>query len=263
MSDFDSNPDGLDRWLANQRRELIVDLAATLDVEAGLGDALTHPRHADLVAGLGRSLDVEAGLAAIVPPTTGVMPPNKSATSSSLRAGPKQVAATGPARAKVGTGTARNPRRVRDRVIAAVVVVIALAGLTATAIWRTLTSSPPTTAAPALVVLDYGVTAPSQVGTCDPKTPMRFTFTVRARGSGTVDYTWKPDDGLSNQPYVRKTMTFTGVEQTMQDVYTVPRLDGQRRQGGVTVVITEQGSYLGATYITCDGSSGNGSNGGL
>jgi len=254
MSDFDSNPaeDGLDRWLANQRHELIVDLAATLDVEAGLGEALIHSRHADLVADLGRSLDVEAGLAAIMPATTGVTPPNKLVTSSSHRAGAEQVAATGPDHAKVEqpefapaaasrrpekllvkrtspvfnrTGIALNPRHVRDRVIAAVVVAIALAALTTTAIWKTLTSSP-TTAAPALVVLDYGVTTLSHVGTCDPKTPMKFTFTVRARGSGTVDYTWQPDDGLSSQPPVHKTMTFTGAEQTLQDVYTIPRLGG-------------------------------------
>jgi hypothetical protein len=88
---------------------------------------------------------------------------------------------------------------------------------------------------------------------------MRFTFTVRALGSGTVDYTWQPDGGLSSQPPVRKTMTFTGAEQTMQDVYTIPRLGVQRHQGGVTVVVTEQGSYLGKTYVTCDGSSSNGS----
>ncbi len=67
MSDFASRPDvSLDQWLAAQHRDMVTDLAATLDVEAGLREAMIPARHADIVADLGSVLDVEAGLSAIV-----------------------------------------------------------------------------------------------------------------------------------------------------------------------------------------------------
>ncbi|MGH3700582.1 MAG: TIR domain-containing protein, partial [Pseudonocardiaceae bacterium] len=70
MSDFASLPEGgLDRWLADQHHALVNDLAATLDLEAGLREAMIPARHADLVAGLRDVLDVEAGLSAIVSTT--------------------------------------------------------------------------------------------------------------------------------------------------------------------------------------------------
>ncbi|MGH3754102.1 MAG: caspase, EACC1-associated type [Pseudonocardiaceae bacterium] len=68
MSDFTSRPDdSLDQWLADQHRDMVTDLAATLDVDAGLREAMIPARHADLVADLGGVLNVEAGLSAIVP----------------------------------------------------------------------------------------------------------------------------------------------------------------------------------------------------
>ncbi|MGQ0774517.1 MAG: hypothetical protein ACT4NY_08890 [Pseudonocardiales bacterium] len=70
MSDPTSQPDdAVDRWLADQRRAVADDLAATLDLEAGLREAMIPARHADLVADLRDVLDVEAGLSAIVSAT--------------------------------------------------------------------------------------------------------------------------------------------------------------------------------------------------
>jgi len=70
MSDFASQPDeAVDRWLADQRRAVVDDLAATLDIDAGLHEAMIPARHADLVTDLRAILDVEAGLSAIMPAT--------------------------------------------------------------------------------------------------------------------------------------------------------------------------------------------------
>ena len=77
MNDFDSHlEDGLDRWLANQHYQLIAHLTATVNIDAGLREALIRTHHTDLVADLNRSLDVEAGLAAIVPVTPATAPQN-------------------------------------------------------------------------------------------------------------------------------------------------------------------------------------------
>lgn len=68
MSDPTSQPDHVvDRWLTDQRRAMVDDLAATLDLEAGLREVMIPARHADLVADLRDVLDVEDGLSAIVP----------------------------------------------------------------------------------------------------------------------------------------------------------------------------------------------------
>jgi hypothetical protein len=69
MSDFVSRrPDAsLDQWLADQHRHTVTDLATTLNLEAGLREAMIPVRHANLVADLGGVLNVEAGLSAIVP----------------------------------------------------------------------------------------------------------------------------------------------------------------------------------------------------
>jgi len=69
--EFSSQPDAvLDRWLLEQHWALVGDVGATLDLEAGLRDALLPGRHARLVKDLGDVLDVQAGLAAIVPTTS-------------------------------------------------------------------------------------------------------------------------------------------------------------------------------------------------
>jgi hypothetical protein len=76
MSDLHVSLDGLDRWLADQHRELLNDLDATLDVEAGLAEVLLRSRYNDFAAELDRSLDAEAGLAAIVSPAPAQKPPD-------------------------------------------------------------------------------------------------------------------------------------------------------------------------------------------
>jgi branched-chain amino acid transport system substrate-binding protein len=76
MSDSGSHPDvGLDEWLADQHRRMVTDLAAVLDVEAGLREAMIPARQADLVADLDDVLDVEAGLSAIVSTAPALTPP--------------------------------------------------------------------------------------------------------------------------------------------------------------------------------------------
>jgi hypothetical protein len=155
-----------------------------------------------------------------------------------------------------------------------------LVGIVSLIMWAVPMGAPTVVPASNLRVLDYGVRAQPDVGTCDPKVPIHFALTVRASGSGTVDYTWQPDKSLASQP-VRKTMTFTADSPIQQVDYTVPRSSGQHIQGGMTVVITAPDSPhspLGATYdkYSCDGSRGNdgthgntvhspspGSNGGL
>jgi len=57
----------LDRELTRRYSALRDDLAATLDIEAGLREALIPANHQTLVADLRETLDIEAGLAAIVP----------------------------------------------------------------------------------------------------------------------------------------------------------------------------------------------------
>lgn len=87
---------------------------------------------------------------------------------------------------------------------------------------------------------------------CSPTSAARFTFTIRARGSGTIHYTWQPNGaGLSHLPVRNGTVTFTGPTQTENIVYTVPLTgsSGQRIQGGMTVWVTAPDSFSGATYV--------------
>lgn len=75
MSDFASRPDaGLDQWLAIQYRHMVADLAAVLDLEAGLREEMIPDRYANLITDLGGVLDVEAGLSAVVPTAPGATP---------------------------------------------------------------------------------------------------------------------------------------------------------------------------------------------
>ena len=53
MSDFTAQPDdAVDRWLTDQRRAMVDDLATTLDLDVGLREATIPTRHTDLVADL-------------------------------------------------------------------------------------------------------------------------------------------------------------------------------------------------------------------
>ncbi len=54
---------GLDQWLADQHNALVHDLAETLNLQAGIRDALLPAPHARLVEELGDTLDLQAGLA--------------------------------------------------------------------------------------------------------------------------------------------------------------------------------------------------------
>jgi len=70
MNDFAPTPEeSLDRWLADQYRAWVNNLAAALDLDAGLREAMIPARHAGLVADLRDILDVEAGLNAVVSAT--------------------------------------------------------------------------------------------------------------------------------------------------------------------------------------------------
>ncbi|MGH3940624.1 MAG: hypothetical protein ACRDTG_18705 [Pseudonocardiaceae bacterium] len=70
MSDFAAQlDDPVDRRLVDLRRTMANDLAATLDLETRLREAMIPARHADFVADLRDVLDVEAELSAIAPAT--------------------------------------------------------------------------------------------------------------------------------------------------------------------------------------------------
>jgi hypothetical protein len=58
----------VERWFDDRRRDLIIDLIAIMDLDAGVRDAMTPARHRDLVTDLTAVLDLDAGLAAIVRP---------------------------------------------------------------------------------------------------------------------------------------------------------------------------------------------------
>lgn len=90
------NDEELDRWLASARRDLAQDLAATLDVEAGLRDALLPTRHAAFVNDLRAVLDLDAGLAAILPAveTTGHTQPESPTTPTAPAPSTGQMGAT-------------------------------------------------------------------------------------------------------------------------------------------------------------------------
>src|SRR5579863_6309545 len=69
MTDFDDVPGtSIDNMLRKERAELSNDLAAVLDIEAGLREAMIAARHTDLVRDLRGVLDIDAGLSAFVPP---------------------------------------------------------------------------------------------------------------------------------------------------------------------------------------------------
>jgi S-DNA-T family DNA segregation ATPase FtsK/SpoIIIE len=53
-------------WVAGQHRDLVHDLAATLDLEAGIREATIPARHAVLAADVNGVLDVEGGLSEIM-----------------------------------------------------------------------------------------------------------------------------------------------------------------------------------------------------
>jgi hypothetical protein len=59
----------LERWEAEQRAALAADLAAALDVDAGLREALLGRHHAAVAGDVAERLDVDGGLAAILPTT--------------------------------------------------------------------------------------------------------------------------------------------------------------------------------------------------
>ncbi|WP_018505335.1 hypothetical protein [Parafrankia discariae] len=90
------NDEELDQWLASARRDLTQDLAATLDVEAGLRDALLPTRHAVFVNDLRAVLDLDAGLAAILPAveTTGHTQPESPTTPTAFALSTGQMGAT-------------------------------------------------------------------------------------------------------------------------------------------------------------------------
>lgn len=68
MTDFDDAPGAsVDNILREERGKLINDLAAVLDVEAGLREVMIAARHTNLVRDLREVLDIDAGLSAIVP----------------------------------------------------------------------------------------------------------------------------------------------------------------------------------------------------
>jgi hypothetical protein len=262
MSDVDSHPeDGLDLWLATQHDKLVLDVAAILDVEAGLGEVLIPTHHAKVVVDLDRSLAVEAGLAAIVL----ALQPNEPRTSTRCPAGAEHVAATSPGQAEIilkefvraaASWISRTRLAVRthpvftlagfrDRlqalashlgrgrigVIAAIVITLVVT-----------TPAPPLSATP-LDVRSYGVIAQPRAD------GVVFTLTVSALGSGTVRYTWRPGDRLSNQPVVTDTITFTGPMRIENVVHRVPLTcsRGQRLQGSMIVDIATPEFPLGAT----------------
>jgi hypothetical protein len=66
MNPESESQQALNQWLIERHNKLIRDLAETLDLEAGLRDAMIPARHTRLVAELRDALDVESGLGAIV-----------------------------------------------------------------------------------------------------------------------------------------------------------------------------------------------------
>ena len=150
---------------------------------------------------------------------------------------------------------ASNLGRVRGSIIAAAVVVVSALVGTGSAILMTLpapaTPPPPVTPpAPALDVVAYGVTTPPPGGAvpCGPGKKVVFTFTISASGSGTLDYIWLPDNGLSHQPVRTDTITFDGPPQTKNVVYDVPYSEITGPQTGMKVEIISPESFRGASY---------------
>ncbi|MEV6562300.1 hypothetical protein AB0M22_41715 [Nocardia sp. NPDC051756] len=74
MTDF-LDGEALDFWLGWQRQALLSNIAAHLDLEAGLRETLIQVRHVELVTSLRGVLDLEAGLAAIMPAARLAPPP--------------------------------------------------------------------------------------------------------------------------------------------------------------------------------------------
>lgn len=244
MSDLHVSLDELDRWLADQHRELLNDITATIDVEAGLSEVLLLSGYDDLVADLDRSLDVEAGLAAIVP----------------VRGAPRQPAVPSPHRFIRLAGPRNHSRGNVRALVMAAALVIGLAVATS-AVWMIhatdgsqLTGTAPIAAATELDILHYEVSPPSGNGTvaCGPGEIARFTFTVIARGSGTLRYVWRPDKDLADLPARNETLTFTGPIQTENVVFTAPYNTDKAQQFGMQVAITEPAAFQGASYAGYD-----------
>jgi hypothetical protein len=244
MSDSDSFADEeLDRWLADHHRELAHDIAATLDVEAGLGEALISAHHADLVTDLGRTLDVEAGLNAIV------AQPGALSTSNPSSGTAEHIAAAGPVhtQAKRPRWRTNQRKRLQTRSLIIAAAVLSVLAVITPLVSSKIFSSPPTPATRALDLRDYGVIANTDVGT------VVFTVAIRAEGAGTVEFTVQPEP-ITNQPVRDENLVFNGPLQTKKIVYAVPYTcsSGEHLQGGLRIVITKPESTSGASYAPYD-----------
>lgn len=88
MTDFDDVPGtSIDHILRRMRAKLINDLAAVLDVEAGLREAMIAAQHTSLVRDLREVLDIDAGLSAIVPTAPAPFRPEAETAASAASAG--------------------------------------------------------------------------------------------------------------------------------------------------------------------------------
>jgi hypothetical protein len=105
-----------------------------------------------------------------------------------------------------------------------------------------------------------GISVQPRTGTvsCGPNATVVFTFEVAARGSGTVSFTWRPDDRLTRMgATVRNgSMTFTGTQTQHADYSVALRgTSGQRLQGEMDVEITAPESARGVNGdnfdVTC------------
>jgi hypothetical protein len=113
------------------------------------------------------------------------------------------------------------------------------------------------TGSPSLYVLGMGVSAQPRTESvpCRQGDTITFTLEISARGSGTVTFTWIPDDRLA-LPRRAGSITFTGT-QTKHAEYVIPReaSAGTRIQGQMTVEVTapEQASGVVGDIvdITC------------
>lgn len=247
MSNQHVSLDELDRWLAEQHRDLVSDLATTLDVEAGLGEVLVRSRYEDFAADLGRSLDVEAGLAAVVRAAPPEEPP-----ITNPREGITDVAAP---RLRTPSVTSGLRHLAHGRaLLAAAAVVIGLVVTIPTVIWnsseiwKTPATTAPVVGLAGLDIQNYGVTPPSGNGTvsCGPgETVTRFVFTVSASGSGTVHYVAQPDKDLSNLPVRTGIITFTGPTRTEKIDLPAPYNTNEVQQLGMRVTITSPEDFRG------------------
>lgn len=84
MNSGSNSEQAIHRWLTDQFNALILDLAETLDLEAGLHDAMIPARHVGLVDELRNVLDIESGLGAIVRDSTQDTPGSTAETTINL-----------------------------------------------------------------------------------------------------------------------------------------------------------------------------------